>query len=169
MFSQILIAMDMSALGREVFEQGLSLAQKYGARLRLIHVLSAEEENSPLPIPDDLKEIFPAQGNDLTLEAWRQEWHDFEAAGEAVLQSRCQIARRAGLEADWQQVAGSPGKTICKVAQQWPADLIAIGHRGRSGLSELLMGSVSNYVLHHAPCSVLAICHRDGAQKSDLA
>jgi nucleotide-binding universal stress UspA family protein len=168
MFSQILIAIDMSDLGQEVFEQGLSLAQKYSAKLRLLHVLSAEEDNSPLPIPDNLKEIFPAQGNDLTLEAWREEWHDFEAAGETILQSRCQMAQQAGLQADWQQVAGSPGKTICQVAEEGSADLIVIGHRGRSGLSEWLLGSVSNYVLHHAPCSVLTIYPKNRTQRSHL-
>ncbi len=37
------------------------------------------------------------------------------------------------------------------------ADLIVVGRRGRSGLSELILGSASNYVLHHAPCSVLTL------------
>ncbi|MEO0350033.1 MAG: universal stress protein, partial [Cyanobacteria bacterium P01_A01_bin.15] len=40
---------------------------------------------------------------------------------------------------------------------QWNADLIMMGRRGRSGFSELLLGSVSNYVMHHAPCSVLTV------------
>ena len=37
------------------------------------------------------------------------------------------------------------------------ADLIAIGSHGRRGLNELVLGSVSNYVLHHVSCSVLLI------------
>ncbi|MDB9482953.1 universal stress protein, partial [Dolichospermum circinale CS-537/05] len=32
--------------------------------------------------------------------------------------------------------------------------LIMMGRRGRSGLAEFFLGSQSNYVLHHAPCSV---------------
>lgn len=46
---------------------------------------------------------------------------------------------------------------ICELARNWNADLIILGRRGRTGLSELLLGSVSNYVLHHAPCSVLTV------------
>jgi len=157
MLYKILIALDMSDLGQTVFDQGLSLAQKYGARLLLLHVLSSEEEDSPLPIPDNLKELYPAQGNDLTLESWREEWHEFEAEGEHVLRSHIQAATALGINADYQQIAGSPGKTICKIAQDWQADLIVIGHRGRSGLSEILLGSVSNHVLHHASCSVFSV------------
>ena len=42
-------------------------------------------------------------------------------------------------------------------SQNWEADLIVIGRRGHQGLSEILLGSVSNYVVHHAPCSVLVV------------
>ncbi|NEO28803.1 MAG: universal stress protein, partial [Kamptonema sp. SIO4C4] len=34
---------------------------------------------------------------------------------------------------------------------------VIIGRRGRVGLSEILLGSVSNYVLHHAPCAVMVV------------
>ncbi|MFM7578374.1 MAG: universal stress protein, partial [Microcystaceae cyanobacterium] len=36
-------------------------------------------------------------------------------------------------------------------------DVIVVGHRGRWGLSEILLGSVSNYVFHHAHCPVLVV------------
>lgn len=47
--------------------------------------------------------------------------------------------------------------TICKLAKSWEADLIVVGHQGMSPLQELARGSVSNYVMHYAPCSVLTI------------
>ncbi|NEO65320.1 MAG: universal stress protein, partial [Moorea sp. SIO4G2] len=35
--------------------------------------------------------------------------------------------------------------------------LIVLGRRGLGGLKEMVLGSVSNYVVHHAPCSVLVV------------
>jgi nucleotide-binding universal stress UspA family protein len=52
---------------------------------------------------------------------------------------------------------GLPGSLICQTARDWQADLIVLGRRGHRGLSEVLLGSVSNYVIHHAPCSVLVV------------
>ena len=157
MYHKILAAMDLSEMGQEVLRNALSLALQNKANLMLLHVLSGEEENSPLPIPPDLKQLYPAVGNDLTLESWREEWEEFEQTGLNILQSRSEAATRAGVQTQYQQITGTAGKTICHVATEWKADLIVVGHRGLSGVKELLLGSVSNYVLHHAPCSVLIV------------
>jgi nucleotide-binding universal stress UspA family protein len=157
MFERILVTMDMSEMGKTVFEAALSLIQHNSADLLLLHVLSSEEDNSPLPVPPDLKEIYPAQGNDLTLESWRKQWQDFEQKGLEMLKNHSQQATDLGINTDYKQVYGNPARRICQIARQWNANLIVIGRRGRSGLSEILLGSVSNYVLHHAPCSVLIV------------
>jgi nucleotide-binding universal stress UspA family protein len=159
MYRKILTAMDLSAMGEIVFHQALSLATKYGANLSLLHVLSPEEDYSPLPIPPNLGEIYPAQGNDLTLDYWRQQWQEFENKGVDMLKKRSELAFEQGIEGEYRQIYGQAGKTICKVAQETGSDLIILGRRGRSGLGELFLGSVSNYVLHHAPCSVLIVQH----------
>lgn len=39
----------------------------------------------------------------------------------------------------------------------WNADLIIMGSRGHSGLKELVLGSISKYVVHHALCSVMVV------------
>lgn len=52
---------------------------------------------------------------------------------------------------------GAPGYQICTLANEWQIDLIVMGRKGHSGLAELFIGSVSNYVLHHAHCSVLVV------------
>ncbi|MEA5535766.1 universal stress protein [Crocosphaera sp. XPORK-15E] len=158
MYQKILVALDMSEMAEIVFNHGLSLAkQEDNTLLFLLHVLSGEEENSPLPIPSDLSELYPAVGNDLTLETWREQWTAFEKSGIEMLESHNKIAKDAGIKTEFQQINGVPGSSICKTAHEWQADVIVIGHRGRSGLQEFLLGSVSNYVLHHAACSVLIV------------
>jgi nucleotide-binding universal stress UspA family protein len=159
MFQKVLIAIDMSFIGDNVFAKGLSIAKLGSSQLMLLHILSAEEDNSPLPVPPDLNELYPVVGNDLTLQMWREQWEKFEREGLELLQARQNRALEAGVRAEVQQISGNAGKTICKVAKDWQADLIVIGRRGRSGLSEIILGSVSNYVLHHAPCSVLIVQH----------
>ncbi|MGF1491191.1 MAG: universal stress protein [Microcoleaceae cyanobacterium] len=51
----------------------------------------------------------------------------------------------------------NPAAEICRQADDWGADLIIVGRHGRTGLAEAFMGSVSNYVVHHAHCSVLVV------------
>jgi nucleotide-binding universal stress UspA family protein len=157
MFDKMLVAIDRSEIGKKVFDCALSVAEKHRGNLLLLHVLSAEEDNSPLPIPPNLTELYPAVGNDLTLETWRQQWQEFERQGLEMLRSLEREAASMGVSAEFQQISGSPSRVICQVAREWQANLIVIGHRGRSGLSEMLLGSVSNYVMHHAPCSVLMV------------
>ncbi len=52
---------------------------------------------------------------------------------------------------------GSPDSRIVETAEEWKADLIVIGSHGYSRWERLLLGSVSDSVLHHAPCSVLVV------------
>jgi nucleotide-binding universal stress UspA family protein len=51
---------------------------------------------------------------------------------------------------------GSPDQQIIEKAKEWGADLIVVGSHGR-GFWGRLLGSVSNGVVHHAPCSVLVV------------
>jgi len=50
---------------------------------------------------------------------------------------------------------GDPSTNICELADELEADLIIVGRKDRSGLEELVLGSVSSEVVHHAPCAVL--------------
>lgn len=51
---------------------------------------------------------------------------------------------------------GSPDQQIIEKAKEWNADLIVVGSHGR-GFWGRLLGSVSDGVVHHAPCSVLVV------------
>jgi len=49
---------------------------------------------------------------------------------------------------------GDPGSMICQVADELEVDQIVMSRRGRGRVGELLLGSVSQYVLHHATVAV---------------
>ena len=52
---------------------------------------------------------------------------------------------------------GAPSKVIVELAENWGADLIVVGSHGYGFWSRTLLGSVSDRVVHHAPCSVLVV------------
>lgn len=54
-------------------------------------------------------------------------------------------------------LTGSPESRIVETAEEMEADLIIIGSHGYNRWERLLLGSVSDSVVHHAPCSVLVI------------
>ncbi|MCB1023974.1 MAG: universal stress protein [Acidobacteria bacterium] len=54
-------------------------------------------------------------------------------------------------------VSGSPARTIVEEAENWKADLIVTGSHGYGFWKRALLGSVSNAVAHHVPCSVLIV------------
>jgi nucleotide-binding universal stress UspA family protein len=157
MYDHILVALDSSDLSRDVVREAIALARTIKAKLTLLHVLSSEEVMSPtmplIPVP----EYYPSLSA-TTLELYQEEWQAFQAKSLALLERYRAEAEAAGLTADFCQKMGRPGRTICEVAKEVKADLIVIGRRGHSGLNELLIGSVSNYVVHHAPIAVL-VCN----------
>ena len=60
--------------------------------------------------------------------------------------------------------APSAGNCIVETARRVKADLIAMGTHGRGGLSRLVLGSVAEYVVRHAPCPVVTV--RDSPAKA---
>jgi nucleotide-binding universal stress UspA family protein len=63
----------------------------------------------------------------------------------------------AGMTCESASLEGDPKSVIVEEARRWSANLIVVGHRGRSGIARLLLGSVAQSVVAHAHCSVLVI------------
>lgn len=153
MFNRILVAVDRSEMSIKVFEQALSLAKITSANLMLLHVLSQEEEGSPEALVFPNIDYYPGW-NEQSFQLYQEHWEKFKNEGLQMLQSWSTQANTSGVNTEFTQNTGNPGRIICELAIDWNADLIIMGRRGRSGLAEFFLGSVSNYVLHHAPCSV---------------
>ena len=162
MFNKILVAIDRSAASRQVFNHALSLAKATKANLMILHVLSVEEEGSPMLSPYFAKRRercihLAPQIMHMANELYEKEWEQFKQKGLEMLRFYANIAIPAGVQTEFSQITGHPSSTICDFAQSCDADVVILGRRGHSGFQELFLGSVSNYVVHHAPCSVLLV------------
>lgn len=156
MIGRILVAIDRSQNREIVFNQAVSLTKALNAKLMLLHVLSPLDQGYPTPIYPGPDSIYPSL-HEEAIRSYIHQWQAFEQGGLDLLRSLTEKASSVGVVADFTQNAGEPGVTICDVARTWSADLIIVGRRGHSGVRQLILGSVSNYVLHHAPCSVLVV------------
>ncbi len=153
MINRILVAIDRSQRNKFIFDSAVSLAKTIDATLMLVHVLSEDEAGYPV-LPTYA--YYPML-DDRDYEAYQKKLAQYKQWGIDFLQNLTEKATEAGVETEYTQLTGHPGRTICELAHNWEADLILIGSRGLKGLKEMFLGSVSNYVTHHAPCSVLIV------------
>lgn len=167
MFQKILVAIDLSETSKPVFDRALVLATATHAALMLLNVFSAFEEGYLYPPTDTVYSMSSTLHGDAVA-AYLQQWKQVEELGLKNLQSLAKQARDVGVEVEFMQKLGAPGRVICSIAHTWGADLIVVGCHGRTGISELVLGSVSNYVLHHAPCSVLTVRGRTAIEPEQI-
>ncbi len=156
MHSKILVAIENNQIGEAVFNEALSTAKTNGASLMLLHVMSPFEERYVNPISMDPYSFYPTMHSEAILQTL-QKWDTLKQECIDFLIGLSKRAASEGITAQFTQNLGDPGRVICDIARNWQADLIIVGRRGRVGLSEFFLGSVSNYVLHHAHCSVLTV------------
>lgn len=154
-FKKIVVAMDRSFQAPFVFEQALDQAKTEGSSMILVHTvrLEALQTNSFLGI-GTLGDV-DVYGDFHRMQEKRLH-QELESSNE-WLEGYCQQAENRGIPTRIDCKPGEAGLSICSVAENWGADLIVIGRRGYKGLKSVALGSVSSYVVNHAPCSVLVV------------
>lgn len=78
-------------------------------------------------------------------------------AAEDITDKAMDKINEAGLDAELVILMGQPGEEICGLAGDMGTDTIVMGRQGTSAVSDILLGSVSKYVIHHAPCAVTIV------------
>lgn len=153
MLHKILVATTGSQSNRYIFDHALTLAQATGAHLGILHVTDPDDTDEDLPFYLDSLEPY-LSGDDLDPYCYVGHFETFEPD---LFEPLVAQARAKGVSTDCVHCFGDPERAISDFAEVWKADLIVMGRRGRSGVAEFFLGSVSNYTLHHAPCSVYVV------------
>jgi len=139
-YKHILLAADFSEHGETVAQRAKDLAEKYQAKLSIVHVM------------DNLLITDAAYGSTIPFDL------DLTAELMAAAKKRlAALAEKLNIAEDSRYMeTGSPKLEIIRVAEENKVDLIVVGSHGRHGFA-LLLGSTANGVLHHALCDVLAV------------
>ncbi|MBF2062940.1 MAG: universal stress protein [Calothrix sp. C42_A2020_038] len=154
MYKKILVAIDSSLQASKVFQEALDIAHQSGSHLMLFHCISTNLRYEFIPSVGSLADV------DMygTLQKQHQKSLNQETQkAQGWLETYCQKANISKVYAEYKFGYGEASKQICDFAKLWGADLIVLGRRGHRGITEILLGSVSSYVLHHASCSVLVV------------
>lgn len=113
-----------------------------------IKVVSAFEPFQP--IASEPFAVSAEYYREMTNSAQNQAQHFAESAA-TQMREQCPSA-----DISYEVLEGKPSAQIVEYAEEWKADVIVMGSHGRSFWGRLL-GSVSNAVVNHAPCSVLVV------------
>jgi len=132
----ILHPTDFSESAEHALQLACSLARDHGSKLVLLTVPAP-----PLP----------------SVETYIPEYELSQLMKESEQQLKSVADGIEDVSVETRVIAGEPGWAIVTAASDCQADLIVMGTHGRKGLSRLLMGSVAEHVLRHAPCPVLTV------------
>ena len=139
---QLLVPIDFSACSVKALEYALGLAQKFAARLILLHVVE------PAVYPENYL-VTPA-----TLDEANQ---NLMTAGRERLAVLSQRASSEGLSTESLVRMGRAHSEIPDTAKATATDLIVMGTHGHAGLKHVLLGSTAERVMRHSPCPVLMV------------
>lgn len=143
----ILHPTDFSETAEAALDLACSLARDHQGKVVLLHVL-----------PDDVL-LYGAEVIPVPPAANNRE---------AMLKLDALKSKHPEIESARMVTEGVAGKEIVGIARDLHCDLIVMGTHGRSGLTRLLLGSVAEQVVRHAPCPVLTVKLPHRHPKSDV-
>jgi nucleotide-binding universal stress UspA family protein len=135
--------------GSPLAEQALPTAQALAQQLNVpVHLVTAIDLTSLLPV-----EMMPTMAFDAVLYAETVDKVRTEA--EARLTQAAEQLHRAGLEATWEVLSGSPFLVISDAVAA--GDLLVMASHGHSGAKRWLLGSVAEKLIREAPVPVVLV------------
>ncbi|HVA01403.1 MAG TPA: universal stress protein [Terriglobia bacterium] len=140
--AKILCPLDFSEYSAKAYDYAQSLAQHYGAKLLLQHVVQPLTSTYPYyAFPDSINEVF-----------WNLDSHAGKKLAEFAAEHQVD-----GLRTERHVHSGTVTECVLEFAEKEGVDMIVMGTHGRHGFDRLTMGSVTEKVLRKARCPVLVV------------
>ena len=153
----LLVAIDFSETTDAVLRQAATLAKALGAKLWILHVASDEIQAlayETMPFSVYAPEFVSMPGDvqlsrNLSAEECKREHQQLLGISSSL--------REEGTNAQAILLKGDAAKLIVEKAADLQADIVVLGSHGHGRLHKALVGSVSEAVIRHAPCSVMIV------------
>jgi nucleotide-binding universal stress UspA family protein len=152
LFQKILVPLDGSEHSLKALDEASQIAKMSSGKLTLINVYSVQPVlMSEVSAPGYTgPPIFTGVEVSRMVEAAQE-------VGNKILQDAEKRISATGVQVEKKLVEGHTVQEIVRAANEGNFDLIVIGARGISHIKEMLLGSVTDAVIHHAHCAVLVI------------
>ncbi len=142
---KILLPIDSSDCSKVAASYALKVAELNNAELHVIHI-----------VDETTASAYAEQKKISRDQAFRQ----LVKEGKKMVEEVVREAAKKGLATKSYVRTGVVVEQIVQAAEEFGADLIVMGTHGRTGSSRMIVGSVAEKVIRHAPCPVLVIrCH----------
>jgi nucleotide-binding universal stress UspA family protein len=138
MFTKVLVAIDGSPASEKALAAAVDLAAIYGAELTAIGVAEVPEVVGMVDEVDEIRQA--AESN------FRQ-----------ICESAVNYARSRGVTLRSIVLRGHAADAIVRYAEREGIDLIVVGEHGHSRIARFLLGSTSDRVSAHSPCTVMIV------------
>ncbi len=154
MFQKILVPLDGSEHSLKALDEAAQIAKASKGKITLMNVYSVSAQ--PIMMPEQSASGYIGRPI-LTGEEISRLIEDTRKFGSRILDDGEQKIKAEGIEVEKKLVEGHVVQEIVRTANEGNFDLIVLGARGVSHIREMLLGSVTDGVIHHARCAVLVI------------
>ena len=154
MFQKILVPLDGSENSLKALEGAAQIAEKFSGKITLMHVYSVSVQPVMMPEP------YTSGSFGMPILTGAEVTKMIKAAqnaGNRILDDGERRIKSDNVEAKKILVEGHAVQEIVRIANEGNYDLIVLGARGISHVREILLGSVTDGVIHHVCCPVLVI------------
>jgi len=136
MYKNIVLAYDGSKFSNKALQEAISIAKSSGGSLLILSIVD---------ITDEFESEAPGLTDKMTEKLLKLAQKALTKAVDAKVKAKVEVH------------VGDAYEMIVDISRKKKADIIVMGSHGKTGLTRLLMGSVTSRVIGHAPCSVLVV------------